>query len=63
VSDRALRDDFDHKVGRSPHLIANDREPFSGHEQHVGLNDERAVSVEHDVNRRGAELPNCAAST
>ena len=55
---RALRHNLDHQIGRSPHLVADDREPFGGHEQHVGLQDECAFSIQNNVhwrNRHPAE--------
>ena len=46
--------DFNNKIRRAPHLVAEDAGPFVGNEDHVWLQHECFRFVEHDVDRRDA---------
>src|SRR5437773_6851257 len=46
---RAVRQDFGDQIGGSPHLIPDDRQPLRRHEQHVRLEDQRALPIQDDV--------------
>ena len=46
---------FGHEIRRAPHLVANDRQPLRGDEDHVGLENERRRFVEDDVDRRDSD--------
>ena len=51
-----------HEIGRTPHPIGGDVKTIGGNEHQVGLYDERALTIEDDIDRRLHDAPELIAA-
>ena len=51
-----------HEIGRTPHPIGGDVKTIGGNEHQVWLHDERALTIEDDIDRRLHDAPELIAA-